>query len=265
MAHWFAQAPDDLGIPSAFRWAQIRGMGGDERLARAVLDGRIGIDFDNDEFWTTVIRWLIAHPDLTPRHLGMIVDYLYHQKFVPSVPNPLSRQPDRARQPLAIPAQPDLSMKGRTPASLLRAVEQWHRGLRSPIRGTSFEWKSSGVRPFSYDDGEGSSRRLFNVTELISYAELHDEGTAMRHCVASYWMQCYNEQCSIWSMTVEDISGHITRLLTLEVRSKDRMIVQAKGAENREPDYLERSILARWAESGGPSLSRGLLPEAPED
>jgi hypothetical protein len=55
------------------------------------------------------------------------------------------------------------------------------------------------------------------------------------------------------------------RLLTLEVRSKDRMIVQARGLDNRESDSHERSILARWAESGGPSPSRSLLLEEQEE
>jgi hypothetical protein len=195
----------------------------------------------------------------------MIIDYLYHQKFVPSVPNPLSRRPGEARQPLAIPAQPNLSLKGRTPASLLRAVEEWHARLRAPVRGTSVEWESSGIRPFSFESGEGPSRQLFAITELISYAELHDEGAAMRHCVASYWMRCYARQCSIWSLTVEDSSGTVTRLLTLEVRISDRQLIQAKGPDNREPDDLERFLLTRWAESGGPSLGRGLLLEVEED
>ena len=47
-------------------------------------------------------------------------------------------------------------------------------------------------------------------------------------------------QCSIWSLTVEDSSGETKRLLTLEVRSKDRLIVQARGPNNREPDNHER-------------------------
>ena len=83
-------------------------------------------------------------------------------------------------------------MKGRTSASMLRAVEDWHRRLRVPVRGASFEWPSSGIAPFSCDVGTGPSRLVYSTTELISSAELHEEGAAMRHCVAGYWMQCYS-------------------------------------------------------------------------
>jgi hypothetical protein len=265
MSHWFAKAPDDLDIPSAFRWAQVRGMGGDDRLARTILDGRIGIDFDRDEFWITVIRWLITHNDLAPRLQGAIIDYVYDQKFVPSVANPLSRQAGQARQPLAIPPQPNLSMKGRTAASMLKAVEDWHRRLRIPVQGASFEWPSSGIAPLSCEVGTGPSRLVYSTTELISSAELHEEGAAMHHCVVSYLMRCFSGQRSIWSLTVEDASGGSKRLLTLEVRSKDRLIVQAKGCNNREPDNHERFIIARWSESGGPLPVRDLLVEEEEE
>jgi hypothetical protein len=263
MAHFFAQGPDDLDIPSALRWAQVRGLGGDEGLARTVLESRIGTDFRNDDFWTTVIRWLVAHPDLAPRHHGPIIDYLHDQRFVPSVPNPLSRQRGRARQPLAIPPQSNLCMNGRTPKSLLRAVEEWHKKLGSQRSGISVEWRPSCIRPFSCEVGDGPSRRVFAITELISSEELQEEGKAMGHCVASYWPLCISGQASIWSLTVEDGSGEADRLLTLQVSLPDRLIVQARGPNNREPDDQQRSILARWAESGGPSPSRGLLIEPP--
>jgi hypothetical protein len=85
----------------------------------------------------------------------------------------------RARQPLTIPAQPDLSMKGRTAASLLRAVEEWHKKLGSEGRGMSVEWKPSRIRPFSCGVGNGPTRKVFAITELISSEELQEEGKAM--------------------------------------------------------------------------------------
>jgi hypothetical protein len=36
-ARWFMQAPDDLLPSMAFRWAQVRSLGGDSRLARSLL------------------------------------------------------------------------------------------------------------------------------------------------------------------------------------------------------------------------------------
>lgn len=91
MAHHFLRAPQGLDIPAAFRYAQVLGLGGDERLARSIPTTRIGTGFERDEFWIPVIRWLIAHPRPASVHHGPIIDYLHDQKFVPSVPNPSSR------------------------------------------------------------------------------------------------------------------------------------------------------------------------------
>src|SRR5260370_1135013 len=67
----------------------------------------------------TVVRWLIAHPDVPPAHHGAIIDYLHAQKFVPSMEG-LGRG-----HPRLVPPRPHLCMKGRDPAVLLRDVEQW--------------------------------------------------------------------------------------------------------------------------------------------
>jgi hypothetical protein len=60
---------------------------------------------------------------------------------------------------------------------------------------------------------------------------------------------------------VEDGSGRVERLLTLEVRNGQRMIVQARGKANRPPLSDELCVLAVWGESGGPSLSRWVRNE----
>ena len=91
------------------------------------------------------------------------------------------------------------------------------------------EWKPSGIAPLVHQVGEGADRRVYETSELICTGELQEEGAAMRHCVATYWDLCATGQSSIWSMTVEDASGRVERLLTLEVRNGERMIVQARG------------------------------------
>src|SRR5262249_13247118 len=113
-AHHFLRAPEDFDIPSAFRWAVIIDLGGDERLVRSILGTRIGTSFGAKEFWASVFRFFIAHPSLDPRHHGPIIDYLLTQKFEPSILNPRA---DQADQPPLVPPQPNLCMKGRTPES----------------------------------------------------------------------------------------------------------------------------------------------------
>ena len=198
MAHHFVQAPGDFGILQAVRYAQVVGLGGSERLVRSLLGTRLGTDFHANDFWATVIRWLIVHADVKPEQHGPIVDYLHHQKFVPSLGPGLERG-----LPRLTTARSNLCMKGRTVTSLFRAIEQWHKQLGAH-RGPFAFWNPSGFPPFQLVEGEGPTRKVCTITELISTSELEEEGQAMNHCVASYRAMCQAGQSSIWSMTVED-------------------------------------------------------------
>ena len=62
-----------------------------------------------------------------------------------------------------------------------------------------------------------------------------------------------------------DASGHVTRLVTVEVNNGSRMVVQARRRGNETPNEEELTVLGRWTDAGGPSLSRWLLPEPPTD
>ncbi len=254
MAHHFLRAPDDFGILAAIRLGQVISLGGDEVMARSLLGTRLGTDFREHEFWTSVVRWFISHPELSPADHGPIIDFLHEQKFVPSVLNPASRLTGQPRQSLLVAPQPNLTMKGRTPDAMLRSVEQWHRRLASQPM-TYREWKPSGIVPLVVVEGAGADRRVFETTELICTEELQQEGQAMRHCIATYWQRCSTGQTSVWTLTVEDASGRIERLLTLEVGNGQRRVVQARGLANRMPTVEELAILARWTGLRGPHHS----------
>jgi hypothetical protein len=254
MAHHFHQAPPDLDIPAAFRYGQVLGLGGDERLARSLLATRLGTDFHANDFWETVIRWLIEHPEVGPVQHGPIIDYLHHQKFVPSLPSDLRRG-----QPRLLVPRPHLCMKGRTPESLLRAVAHWHRQLGAG-QLTFASWKPSGLPPFTAAETTATGRKVYAITELITSEELAEEGAALGHCVATYRALCETGQSSIWSLSVADASGRIDRLLTLEVRNWRRELVQARGQSNRVAQPDELRILRLWAQAGGLSLSSWLVP-----
>src|SRR5262249_16261642 len=81
MAHEFMQAPADLTIKEAIRWGQIHGLGGSERLMHAVIGTRLGPPFMHDDFWITVLQFLIANPMLDLAHVGPIIDYIHQQRF----------------------------------------------------------------------------------------------------------------------------------------------------------------------------------------
>lgn len=56
MSHIFLQAPDNFSPFEAFRFAQIKNMGGDMRTIKGVLTSPLGNDFSNNDFWTSVIN-----------------------------------------------------------------------------------------------------------------------------------------------------------------------------------------------------------------
>ena len=120
-------------------------------------------------------------------HHGPIIDFLLHQKFHPSIPNPLA---DRPGQPPLIPPQPNLCMKGRTPEFLLRAVREWHRSLCSGKTVPVTAWGPSGFPAFIHEEGPGEDARRYEFVELLTSDELIAEGGVMHHCVASYAVLC---------------------------------------------------------------------------
>jgi hypothetical protein len=140
---------------------------GRRRAAHPVGARDAGRHLRDNTFWETIIRWFIAHPALHPVHHGPIIDYLYFQRFVPSVPNPSSRRRGQPRGPLLIPPQPNLTMKGRTPETLVRAVEGWHKRLGSERTATSHEWQPSGIVPRT------SAARIRNKSKPTESCNLH--------------------------------------------------------------------------------------------
>jgi hypothetical protein len=149
-------------------------------------------------------------------------------------------------------------MKDRTPEALLRSVADWHRDLGRHRTAPVISWDSSGIAPYRFVEGQGDNERVFTITELLSSRELIEEGRAMSHCVGSYAHSCVSGRVSIWTLKLLDASGQETRLLTVEVVNHTRQIVQARGKLNMIPTSDHRAILRRWADSGGPAMSKWL-------
>jgi hypothetical protein len=262
MAHRFMRAPNHLTVISALRWAQVHALGGDESLARIVIETRLGRALENEEFWQSVVQFFVRYPELGAKHSGPIVDLLQHQKFE-------CREGVLAdgRFGLQPPPHPDLTMKGRTPAALVRQVELWHVELgtrkarscswpRAPMHG--FRWVEKGGSPRSGEeaDPDGESR-LWTVSELCTSDALFLEGKAMRHCVATYVADCQRRRTSIWSMQLETRRGR-RRVMTIEVELTSRAIVQARRKFNALPRASEMDVLSMWALCEGLELRQTL-------
>ncbi len=257
MVHHFLHTPSDFTVEAALRRAQVLGLGGSVRLAEAILGSKMATDFDHEDFWISVVRWFIANPMLDTAHVGPIVDYIRHQRFEPQQ---VVTAPGRTE---ARPPQPDFSMKGRTPASVLRQVQEWHGDLRKKRQQpTQAEWYESGIGPFEWTEGSASldGPRRWTIKELVTWKDLFGEGCAMRHCVASYEHACASGQTSIWSMGIERNNGRRKRVLTIEVGVDRKVICQARGKANRPPTEKEMGILRRWAVQEGLTVDDSVRP-----
>jgi hypothetical protein len=254
-AHQFLRAPADFDIPSAFRWAVITDLGGDEPLVRSILGTRIGLSFEAEAFWVSVFRMFVANPMLDHAHHGPIVDYIRQHKFEPSVPNPNA---DRPGEPALIPSQPNLSMKGRTPESLLKAMREWHLSLAKGWNLTVPAWQPSGFPPFVLEELADDGGRIYAVVEILTSQELIEEGRVMRHCAASYAGSCASGRTSIWSLRKQIENGRVIRLATIEVSNKQRRIVQVRRRCNRLPSAGDLAVLRQWGDAYGPLLSHWL-------
>jgi len=248
MAHHFLEAPDSLSIEGAFLWGQVHALGGDASLTHAFLGSRAGFDFAQNEFWQSVIRFFIANPMLDRRHVGPIADYLHAQKFQ-------SREivDQSGRVTIEPPPQPNLQMRGRTPDTLLAQVERWHHALGRSKGAENLFFKVSGFKAMSFKTGSKDEPNVWSFRELHSGNELIAEGKAMRHCVASYARSCAAGNCSIWTMEVDRRMG-IEKVQTIEV-SKQGVIVQCRGRQNRLPTVAEFEIVKRWATAAGLTVS----------
>lgn len=252
MVHHFLRAPTDSTVEAALRWAQVLGLGGNVRLAEAVLGSKLATDFDHDEFWVSVIRWLIANPMLDTRQVGPIVDYIRHQKFEPQQAEANSR-----------PLQPDFSIQGRTPASLLRQIQEWHGDLRKqPQQPIQVTWYESGIDECEWivDSATPEHERRWTIKEILNRKDLFTEGCVMRHCVASYEHLCASGRSSIWSLGIECNDGRRKRVLTVEVAVRRKAICQVRGKANRLPTEKEMGILRRWAAQEGLTVDDSIRP-----
>lgn len=244
MSHHALLAPESLSVLQAIRFGQARGLGLQHRLAMQVVASRIGGVFNAAEgpFWASVLQFFARHPMLDPSQIGPIIDYLHNQKFEHGLERWIEGRLVRDEPP-----QPGLTMRLRDPVTLIRQMNAWHRRLFRVRRAqVELRWKSCGIPGYSRTEGCAGNERLFRIFELLSSEELRAEGQAMRHCVASYAHSCQTGCRAIYSMHVVDRDG-MHRLLTIELDTPARLVVQARGRCNELPTALDIRLLRAWA------------------
>lgn len=238
MCHDFLKTSSDLTVLQGLRYAQVRGFGGDARLARAICSWRLGreiLSVAAEQFWATVMQWFAAQTMFDPAQVESLCDYLYFK-----------RNEEAA-----------FSMKGRTALALLRDKDQWHADL-ARVRLANHKgaqvYKPSGFVGAEYDFSRDDHREVWRVFEILTAKDLHAEGRRMGHCVFSYARMIESGNTSIWALTKEDFEGNWA-MLTLEVHNRNKQIVQARGRFNRRVTTRENEILYRWCAQSGLTVS----------
>jgi hypothetical protein len=250
MRHYFLQAPSEAAIPQALRYAQVMGLGGSRRLAKYVMQTALGIRFEHEAFWETVIRFLIQNPMLDPRYVRPIVDFVQWIKFESQ------EVVQNGRTTYLPPVEPNFSMKGRSVAALLRMVEVWEKERKEaekPITEAP-NWQGLPLSDFTWTEGDGHETAIYRIKQIRTIYALREEGRTLSHCVATYYGSCVAGTTSIWSMTKEDAYGNTKRLITVELNAKLK-IQQARGACNKYPTVKEYNLMRLWANAYNLSLS----------
>jgi hypothetical protein len=249
MAHAFEHAPVRLSVNEALRYAQVRGLGGSARLALTLAGTHLGRDFANDDFWRTFVLFCSRHSVDDAGRVVAMVDFLHEHRHVVRLVVDVD-----GRQVEVPPAQPHLAMHGRTPESLQKQVDAWHRRLG---RGAGTEprarWLPSDVPGYRSVADEGAADQcVWTVHELCSAIELRHESVVMRHCVVGYAGRCARGDIRIFTLT--RAHGDVVRsIATFEVR--DRKIVQARGYANAALKPAAKEHMQRWAAGAGLTIT----------
>jgi hypothetical protein len=242
----FLRSPDHMGIDMAMRRAELIGLGVSEGLAATILLTRLATDLQHGDFWRTVWHFLRANAaDIDLAQVAPMIDFIYsirqERVVVLTHDGTVYREPPHA----------DFSMKGRTIASMLRLMADWHRGLRSG--SGRLIWSPSTLCPLEVEvpaTDPSELPRRWQFVELTSSMQLEMEGRALQHCVVSYASRCWRGACLIWSLRI--IRNDKPRAVaTLEIDPKRRAIVQARGTHNRYPSGKPLQLIKLWANREG--------------
>ena len=243
MCHVFMQSTVKFRFIEAVRHAQVVVHGGDRHITQSIMTtGQLGRRFNvnrgfirggihQEVFWDTVIQWTCNQGMLAPAQFSPIYDWIRHQYAQTQ----------------------DFSMKGRTGVSVLRAVDEWHGELAKEraIKGHTYEpsgfdaWKMHRKVKHPYVPG-AFHEEAHTITEVLASKALAEEGRKLHHCVYSYSWSIKRGNVSIWSYRIDG-----TRVLTIELRNREKRIVQVRGARNRKATQSEMSFVKRWAQENG--------------
>lgn len=244
MERRFLESPDHLSIEQAIRRAELLSLGASSELVGAVLRTRLGRDLDNGDFWRSLMElFVLAGPTLELEDVGPIVDFLQFVRH-----ETIEIQTDSGVV-FRAPPQPNFSLRGRTPASLLRLVDRWHESL-GRARTANLSWEPSRYEPMVIEDRLPDSDTppvLWEFVELTNSGDLRLEGASLRHCVATYAYHCSRGRSRIWSLRRRSRSHRARSVMTIEIDPRTNTVVEARGFRNSRPSRKALRLLHLWA------------------
>ena len=228
MGHYFLQSPVKFSIQEAIRWCQVRGLGGESKLAERITYSWLGTKpFEDEIFWESFIQLLVKTGMFNHDKLTELIDFVREERRLNT----------------------SYSLKGRTLQSLVRQSDTWHK--RFSHYNDNMVWKPCGLTGFR----EEKKKELILIEELNETALLKQEGKTMKHCVASYAFYCAKGRTAIFSL--REYSGGVLLdvLATIEVNLQLKRIVQAKAKMNRPINDKAKKYMIDWAERQSLSIS----------
>ena len=221
MAHYFLQAPPKFSIAEALRWAQVKGMMGDDRLAERIAYSWIGTKpYEDEDFWESFIRIMATGGMLDHEKLTEVIDYVRDTKI----------------------ADRNYSLKGRTLLSLIRQSDEWHK--RATVIKVAKVWSACGIKGYRIE----KKQDMILMEELTGSKLLADEGRKMKHCVVTYAHNCVAGKTAIFSMRKYFMGLLTETMATIEVNLLLKRIVQAKSKMNTKISEEALKHLNAWAD-----------------
>ena len=223
--HYFLHAPANYSIAEALRWAQVKALGGDDKLAARVVASWLGNKpYSNEDFWERFIQIVIQGGMFNLNKLTELIDYVREAKR----------------------ENAGYHLKGRTLQSLLRQSDEWHSRFVHKSRAATI-WKPCGI------EGVRIERKscIIKLEELTEGKQLAEEGRAMKHCVASYTWYCANGKTAIFSLRKYEAGFVQDIMATIEVNLALKRIVQAKAKMNKPISDEAKKYMTDWAEKEG--------------
>jgi PcfJ-like protein len=224
MGHYFLLAPAKFSIAEALRWAQVKGLNGEDRLAERIAYSWIGTKpYSNEAFWESFIQLIINGGMFNLNKLTELIDYV--------------REAKRENE--------NYTLKGRTLQSLFRQSDAWHQ--RFSHNRINQVWKPCGIEGYRAE----KKAELVVLEELTESRRLSEEGKAMKHCVGSYAFYCAKGKSAIFSLRKYSGGILLDIMATIEVNLALQRVVQAKAKMNKPISDEAKKYMEAWAMNEG--------------